>query len=173
MGDEMRALLRPRPAAGNSVRANSRAVPEATAGAARAAAPAASASLSLAEVSITKAVTNMYGAAHGAALAALMGSAAETAASRDDEGGGGGGSVRVRSCTVDYISAVRAKSDAEIAVRLVSGNVDPGEGGHAEDNHAIVAMVELRSTVTAKPSASGRTRGRPVLARAKVVLQRR
>jgi acyl-coenzyme A thioesterase PaaI-like protein len=117
-------------------------------------------------VTISRELTNLYGAAHGAALAALMAQSAELEVQRthparsghDGRGSSIATTLCVRSSAVDYLSPVRAKKDAEIAARLVNSAAEQAAG-------TFVAMVEVRSAGDA-PAAK-----RPVLTRAKIVLQ--
>ena len=116
-------------------------------------------------VTISKELTNLYGAAHGAALAALMAQSAELevqrahpARSSDGRGSSTATTLCVRSSAVDYLSPVPAKKDAEIVARLVNSAAEQAAG-------TFVAMVEVRSAGDA-PAAK-----RPVLTRAKIVLQ--
>ena len=117
-------------------------------------------------VHITPDLLNLYGAAHGAALAALTGQAAELLVRRDlgsapTAGGGGsssdgGGRLAVRSALMEYLSPVRAGRDAELVARLINSD--------AEQAATFVVMVAVRS-------AAGPPAKRPILARAKVILQ--
>ena len=63
----------------------------------------------------------------------------------------------MRSASVDYLSPVRAGRDAELVARLINSD--------AEQAATFVVMVDVRSAAAGPPAK------RPILARAKIVLQ--